>query len=336
MGEQATRQERTFMTMTRSSKPRAAASLATAPTTPTFQMTPYGARYEAPVGAVATAKALTLRGIRGFGAATSSLRVDPDYLIIGTKRGGTTSLARYLLLHPDVRPLFPARETRKGTYFFDVNYERGEAWYRSHFPTRMAHDRRQRRSADPLAIGEATPYYLHHPHAPVRARGLVPDAKIIVLLRDPMERAFGHWEERTRNGVESLSFADAIDVEAARLDGEEARVSADPSYQSFAHQHYSYLDQGRYARGLRRWMDLYPANQILVLRSEDFYADPGAIYAETLSFLGLRPHELDEFRAWNRKPKDDVDPDVANRLRSLLADDVAELETLLGRPMNWW
>lgn len=308
----------------------------TVPSGPSVEMTPYGARYEPPSGPIAVAKSLALRSIRGYGSATASLRVDPDYLIIGAKRGGTTSLARYLLLHPDVRPLFPARETRKGTYFFDVNYDRGQAWYRSHFPTRMAHERRQRRSSHPLAIGEATPYYLHHPHAPVRARGLVPDAKIIVLLRDPVERAHSHWVERTRNGVEDLSFAEAIAIETERLNGEESRMLAEPGYQSFAHQHYSYIDQGRYARGLRRWMDLYPSNQILVLRSEDFYADPGTIYAETLSFLGLRSHELDEFRAWNRKPKDAIDPDITAQLQSLLAADVAELETLLGRPMNWW
>ncbi|MEZ5229479.1 MAG: sulfotransferase [Acidimicrobiales bacterium] len=298
-------------------------------------MTPYGSRYVAPEGAVAVAKANVLEAIRRYGSLTASLRVDPDYLIIGAKRGGTTSLARYLLLHPDVRPLFPARETRKGTYFFDVNYGRGHDWYRSHFPTRMAHGLRERRAGHPLAIGEATPYYLHHPHAPVRARGMVPNAKIIVLLRDPVERAYSHWVERTRNRVETLSFADAIEVEARRLDGEEARMLADPAHQSFAHQHYSYVDQGRYARGLRRWMNAYPANQLLVLRSEDFYADPASVYAEVLEFLGLASFMPDEFRAWNMKPKDAIDPAVVDRVRSMLADDIVELEQLLGRSMRW-
>ncbi len=305
------------------------------PGTAEFEMTPYGARHVAPDGLVGQVKARVLDGIRLYGSATAFLRVEPDYLIIGAKRGGTTSLARYLLLHPDVRPLFPARETRKGTYFFDINYGRGEAWYRSHFPTRFAHGLRRRRAARPIAIGEATPYYLHHPHAPVRARGMAPDAKVIALLRDPVERAYSHWVERTRNGVETLSFAAAIEAEASRLDGEEERMLADPSYQSFAHQHHSYVDQGRYARGLRRWMRAYPASQILVLRSEDFYADPASIYAQTVGFLGLAPFTPQEFRAWNMKPKEALDPEVVATVRSMLADDIVELEQLLGRPMHW-
>ena len=303
--------------------------------TPDIEMTPYGARYVAPEGQAAIAKARALDAIRAYGSATASLRIDPDYLIIGAKRGGTTSLARYLLLHPDVRPLFPARETRKGTYFFDVNFGRGEAWYRSHFPTKFARSLQQRRSEHPLAVGEATPYYLHHPHAAIRARGLAPDAKVIALLRDPVERAYSHWVERTRNGVEHLSFAEAIEAESGRLEGEEERMIADPSYQSFAHQHFSYVDQGRYARGLRRWMEAFPETQLLVLRSEDFYGDPATVYGETLDFLGLRPFTPEQFRAWNMKPKDAIDPEVVARVRSMLHDDVIELEQLLGRPMNW-
>ncbi len=335
MGEKATGTNRNIMNASIAPEISTTASTIGAGTGPAFEMTPYGSRFVSPEGLTAVAKAKILGGVRRYGAATASLRVDPDYLIIGAKRGGTTSLARYLLLHPDVRPLFPARETRKGTYFFDVNYGRGEAWYRSHFPTRVAHGRRQRLSDFPLAIGEATPYYLHHPHAAVRARGLAPNAKVIALLRNPVERAYSHWLERTRNGVETLSFADAIDIEATRLDGEEARMLADPSYQSFAHQHYSYVDQGRYARGLHRWMDVYPSNQILVLRSEDFYADPAAVYQQTLDFLGLRSFTPDEFLAWNMKPKDAIDANVAARLRSMLADDIGELEQLLDRKMHW-
>ncbi len=302
---------------------------------PELEMTPYGARYEAPTAIGPRLRAAGLTVIRRYGMTTASLRVGPDYLIIGAKRGGTTSLARYLLSHPDVRPLFPARETRKGTYFFDVNYERGADWYRSHFPTRAAHARRQAASDHRVVIGEATPYYLHHPHAPVRARGLAPNAKIIVLLRDPVARAHSHWVERTRNGVETLGFAEALDAEPARLEGEEERMLQDPAYRSFAHQHFSYVDQGRYARGLRRWMAAYPERQILVVRSEDFYADPAAMYAQTLDFLGLRPFQLEDFKAWNRKPKESIDPGLVASLRERLAPDVAELERLLGRSMQW-
>ena len=199
-------------------------------------MTPYGARHRPPEGLRPRSRAKARAAIRTFGQLTAGLRALPDYLIIGTKRGGTTSLARWLLEHPEVRPLFPARETRKGTYYFDVNYGRGQDWYQSHFPTRISHRLAERRHGRSLLLGEATPYYLYHPHAPLRARQLVPGAKIIALLRHPVDRTHGHWAERSRQGVEPLTFEAALEAEPGRLAGEEERMLADPSYVSFVHQ----------------------------------------------------------------------------------------------------
>ena len=139
----------------------------------------------------------------------------PDFLLVGAKRGGTTSLWRYLSEHPDVLPLFPGPEKLKGMYYFDEKYRTGDRWYRSHFPTRG----RARRSTRGIrtVVGEATPYYLYHPLAPVRAHAVVPDAHILVVLRDPVERAYSHYKERCANDTEPLSFADAIAAEPDRL-----------------------------------------------------------------------------------------------------------------------
>ncbi len=299
------------------------------------RMTPYGAPYRAPEGRAAMVRAQIRNSIRILGKLTSPLRADPDYLVIGTKRGGTTSMAKWLLEHPDVAPLFPARETRKGTYYFDVNFGRGDAWYKSHFPTRASLNLRAKRKGRPVLVGEATPYYLHSPHAANRAVEAVPNAKIIVLLRDPIARAFSHWTERTRNNVETLSFEEALAAEPGRLEGEEDKMLADPSYVSFAHQHFSYIDQGRYARGLRRWMQAFPPEQLLIIRSEDMYENPGKIFGQTLEFLGLPAYEPQAFSAWNMKPKDPVSAEATALLRQALADDVVELEDLLGRSMEW-
>lgn len=298
-------------------------------------MTPYGARYEPPSGLGRRLRASTLDGIRTFGQLTAPLRMRPDYLIIGTKRGGTTSLARWLLEHPGVRSLYPARETRKGTYYFDVNYALGDRWYRSHFPTRGAHRLLERHRGGPLLVGEATPYYLHHPHAPIRARQVAPAAKVIALLRNPVDRAHGHWAERTRQRIETLAFTDAVAAEPSRLAGEEERMLADPSYVSFAHQHFSYVDQGRYARGLGRWLDAYGPDGVLVLRSEDLYDDPQGSFDEVLRFLDLGPFRPSELTGWNRTTNDPIEPDVRDWLRAELDPDIAEVEALLGRSMEW-
>ena len=298
-------------------------------------VTPYGARHHRPKGPVAVTRARALQGIRSFGRLTAGLRADPDYLIIGTKRGGTTSLARWLLLHPEVRPLFPARETRKGTYYFDVNYGLGHDWYRSHFPTTAAHSAREMIHGRRLLVGEATPYYLHHPHAAARARQVVPEAKIIALLRHPVDRTHGHWAERYRQDVEYLDFEAALEAEPARIAGEEQRMLTDPGYVSFAHQHYSYVDQSRYARGLGRWLATFGEHQVLVLRSEDLYAQPTVIYQQVLDFLELRPHVPAELEGWNRVSKPTMEPRLRARLLDLLEPDIRALEDLLDRDMGW-
>ena len=298
-------------------------------------MTPYGARYVPPDGWWPQARAFARDGIRTVGQLTAPLRARPDYLIIGTKRGGTTSLARWLLEHPDVRSLFPARETRKGTYYFDVNYGRGDRWYRSHFPTRAARRLAEHRLGRRQLVGEATPYYLHHPHAAMRARQVAPGAKVIALLRNPVDRAHGHWAERRRQGVEWLDFDAAIAAEAERLAGEEARMLADPAYVSFAHQHFSYVDQGRYARGLERWLGAFPRSQVLVLRSEDLYAEPAARFGDVLDFLGLAPFTPHELTGWNRTTNDALTAEQRDRLSTVLAPAVAATEDLLRRAMGW-
>ncbi len=298
-------------------------------------MTPYGAPYVAPDGWWPRLRARARDGVRTYGELTAPLRMRPDYLIIGTKRGGTTSLARWLLEHPDVRPLFPARETRKGTYYFDVNYGRGDRWYRSHFPTETSHRLRELRAERRLLVGEATPYYLHHPHAPVRARQVAPSARIIALLRNPVDRAHGHWAERHRQGVEWLDFDDAIAAEAERLDGEEERMLTDPSYVSFAHQHFSYVDQGRYARGLGRWFEAFPSDQILVVLSEDLYRDPMRTFGEVLDFLDLDRFAPAELTGWNRSGNDPLGPEQRAHLGALLEAAIADTEELLDRPTGW-
>ncbi len=299
------------------------------------KITPYGARYVAPKGLNAIARQKALQAIRTYGSLTAVLRETPDYLIVGTKRGGTTSLARWLTQHPQIAPLFPARETRKGMYYFDVNFAKGENWYKSHFPTKFAHARAEKKAGKDLLLGDATPYYLHHPHAPQRAAELAPNAKVIALLRDPVERAFSHWVERSRQDVETLSFEDAIAAEEERIAGEEQKMIDDPDYASYTHQHYSYVDQGKYSRGLKRWMDAYPAEQLLILRSEDLYGDGPATYAKVLNFLGIEPHEPKEFSAWNKKKKPEFDEDLKAKLKDLLIEDVSEVERLLDREMGW-
>ena len=271
--------------------------------------------------------------LRPVGMATVPMRPPPDFLIVGTKRGGTTSLHAYLAEHPGVLSMFPAPNA-KGTYFFDEEFERGERWYRSHFPTAAARRRVARRTGDRVVSGESSPYYLFHPLAPERARALVPSAQIVMLLRDPVVRAWSHYRERMRHDTESLSFPEAVEAEAERLAGEEERIRREPGYKSLAHRHQSYVTQGLYATPVARWLEAF-GDQVLVLRSEDLYDAPQDVYDQVLRHLGLAPHRLADASARNAEPGAPLTPELERRLRDAVADDVAALERLLGRSMGW-
>jgi hypothetical protein len=284
-----------------------------------------------PSGARIWANAL----VRRFGMATSSLRPLPDFLIIGAKRGGTTSLYNYLVDHPCVVPLFPRVQNKKGVRFFDTNFQRGVAWYRSHFPSRLYRGWHEQRIGHPTVAGEASPYYLFHPSAPSRAASIIPDARLIVLLRDPIDRAYSHYRERSRHGAEELTFEEALEREQERLAGEEERLSTDDRYYSFAHEHFGYVSQGLYLEALRRWIDLFGRNRLLILRSEDFFASPERTYGDVLRFLGLPPWRLPAYPRFNYHEGRSMSPSTRARLGERFGPENRRLAEFLGMDLFW-
>ncbi|MEA2608937.1 MAG: hypothetical protein QOJ75_1180 [Chloroflexota bacterium] len=268
--------------------------------------------------------------MRQVGIATSSLRPPPDFLLIGAKRGGTTALYRALMRHPDVRELYPSFLHIKSPHYFDLNYGEGPAWYRSHFPIALPGQSRR------WISGDASPYYLFHPQAPNRAEREAPGARIIALLRDPVDRAVSHHWDRLKNGIEHLSLAEAIAAEPARLAGERERLEADPNATSDRYEHFSYVARGRYAGQIRRWLDAYPADRLLVIRSEDLFTAPGPVFAQVLAFLGLTPLSLPVLqRHHGHADKPRLNDRQRRELATVFAQPNAELADLLGTPL-WW
>jgi hypothetical protein len=272
---------------------------------------------------------------------TAPLRPWPDFLIIGTKRGGTTSLYRYLEAHPAVLSLVPSarylpmQSNSKGVRYFDTSYHRSRWWYRAHFPTTPARALARRHLGMPPVVGEASPYYLFHPLAAERAAAVVGNARIIVLLRDPVERTYSHYAEQRRIGAERLSFEEALLAEPERLAGEVERMERDARYRSHAHQHQSYLAQSRYADSLRRWLERFPADRVLVLCSEEFFAEPEHELGRVHAFLGLSHQAPPDTRPWNAMRRAPMRAHVRRRLEAELADDVRDVERLIGRSLPW-
>ncbi|HIK32301.1 MAG TPA: sulfotransferase domain-containing protein [Oscillatoriales cyanobacterium M59_W2019_021] len=209
-----------------------------------------------------------------------------DFLIIGAQKCGTTSLYHYLTQHPQV-----VSANQKEVHFFDLNYSLGLEWYK-----------RQLGQGDcPNCLyGEASPYYIFHPRVPQRVYQHFPQVKLIVLLRNPVERAISHYyHEFNRLKVETLSLEEAIAREPERLKGELEKLDADPNYYSYNHQHYTYLSRGLYLEQLQRWMKLFPKEQFLILSSEEFWTNPDRTLAEVLNFLQLSPLQLETYLSYN-------------------------------------
>jgi hypothetical protein len=247
-------------------------------------------------------------------------RALPDAMIIGAMKAGTSSLHYYLTQHPGViAPL------RKEVHYFDVQYARGESWYRANFG----------RSGQPGLNLESSPYYLFHPLAAQRAHALVPQAKLIVLLRDPVRRAYSHyWHERDKKR-ERLSFEDAIAAEPERLGDAEQRLARGEIEQSGAHRHFSYVARGRYAEQLERWLQFYPREQLQVLQFEDLARAPVVTLNRTLEYLGLPPMGRIKLEPRNARKYPPLAPATIERLREYFLPHDHALEALLGEPVRW-
>lgn len=261
-------------------------------------------------------------------------RPPPDFLVVGSKRGGTTSLWEYLRAHPGVMPMLPTAEKIKGVYFFDEQYARGERWYLSHFPTRRQRDRLAARLGYQPVAGEATPYYLYHPLAPYRAKALCPGAAVIAVLRNPIERSFSHWKERS-NHTESLPFMEALLAEEERTEGAELRIRTDPTHVSFPHRHQSYVDQSRYSVMLERWFEAYGPDNVLVEAAEDFYADPRTFLDQVTDRLGIPPIGDVDLSPRNAEPSAAMSDEARSFLEERLRPDIEATEQLLGRTLPW-
>ena len=262
--------------------------------------------------------------------ATSALRVLPDFLVVGAARCGTSALYRGLTQHPSVAPAF-----RKEVYFFDHNFEKGVSYYRAFFPTVLEKRNIEKRCAEGFLTGEATPCYFFHPHVPARVAKVVPNVKLIALLRNPVDRAYSHYWMKLRKEYENASFEDAVERETERVNGELSKMLEDEHYFSYDRWHFSYLARGLYAEQLARWMKFFPREQFLILRSEDLYRDPAATYKRVSEFLGLPPWQPSRPAKSNFVPYPEMDRATRARLLEYFAPHNERLYELLGTRFEW-
>jgi hypothetical protein len=262
---------------------------------------------------------------------TASGRCLPDYVVIGVQRGGTTSLHNYLSVHPQIRTGFPKKEL----HFFDLNYGRGEGFYRMSFPSEKRKRRMERDRNKRILLGESSPYYIFHPAVPQRMSRLVPKIRLIVLLRDPVDRAISHYLHSTRKGYETLEIEEAFARELERIDGESERLISDDRYISFTHRHQSYLSRGKYAEQLERWFQYFDREQFLIIKSEALFDNTEEVMERVFTFLGCDPQPLPLSKAYNQQPYREMGKSVVDWLRDFYRPHNQRLMELLGTGFEW-
>lgn len=257
--------------------------------------------------------------------------MDPSFIVIGAQRSGTTAIFQSLAEHPQV--LRPTVD--KGTDYYTLHYERGLDWYRSRMPLARP-SRVQGSRYRPLQAFEACTYYMFHPFAVERLARDFPDVRLVVMLRNPVERAYSAYKHEFARGFEpEATFLGALEREDARLDGEVERMRQDVSYESVPHRHHAYRQRGQFAEQLKRVYKNFSREQVYVMESEAFFADPVAEYRHLIDFLGLANWAPARIDRHNARPGSPMPADAREFLVDHYRDCDGELAELLGRAPSW-
>jgi len=241
----------------------------------------------------------------------------PDFIIVGGQRCGTTTLYNNLISNSDV-----TAATQKEIHFFDNHYHEGLTWYKNQFKKS-------------LCTGESTPYYIFHPHSLRRISNDIPNVKIIILLRNPVDRAYSHYWFESREKNEHLSFEDAINEEPARLKGELDKMINDENYYSFAHQHFSYLTRGIYISQLKNVFRYFKKNQILIISSENFFKNPSNTLKQVSNFLEISDNYKFPIKVYNKSNNITMNENTRNKLEKYFVKYNKELYNFLGNDFDW-
>lgn len=256
-------------------------------------------------------------GLVGYRRLAGRLGPLPSFLIIGYGRCGTTYLYDRLLEHPNICPAL-----MKEINYFTNHYERGMDWYRAHFASAL-----DWRGAGPVAVGEASVGYVVGPKAPYRVAEQLPDVKLIVLVRNPVDRAHSHFHHNRRLGVEPLaSFEDAIEAEPTRMRA---------SINGFGDANFTYLTQGFYADTLERWLEVFPRERLLVVQSEKFYRQPSTTLRGVTDYLGLPNWSPQEYAGHKQFSYSKMSPETRAMLEERSRPHNERLFALLGEDFGW-
>ena len=264
---------------------------------------------------------------RSIFAFTGSMRVLPDFLVIGAKRCGTTSLFYHLPEHPCI-----SKSPHDNMGFFNDNFHLGVNWYKSFFPTIFTRNKIKSEFGNFLAF-DVTTTYMEEESTANNVYQIKPNMKIIVILRNPVDRAYSQYHLNLREKAEKRSFEDAMEENMNELNKESyERYEIKPK---FSVEENNYLKKGLYAQQLRHWLNIFPMESMLILSTEEFESNQQVIYNKIFEFLNISQFEVKN----TEKMEKGSYPQMKSETRSLLLDYFRsynkELFRLIDKKFDW-
>jgi Sulfotransferase domain len=239
-----------------------------------------------------------------------------DFILAGAQKSGTTALHYFLSRHPDI-----TMGKKQEIHFFD-----NDALFVSEPDYELLHKHYPPLAPSSIA-GDCTPSYLYHEPAAERIWNYNPKIKLLVLLRNPVDRAFAHWNMQRYRGREPLDFFDAVREEQMRITGAPATEA----------RRFAYVARGFYGQQLERFFKFFPREQVKVVKFEDFKGNQRETLASILSFLGRKPLRSVRNKDRNIVPyQRSMNWEERVFLYHLFAEDIAKVEQLLGLDCSDW
>lgn len=252
----------------------------------------------------------------------------PDFVVVGGQKCGTTSVYHYLKQNPYFH--FPPKEI--GFFTHQVSDDIG--WYRSHFPSFIKKWHRRYLLRMSLVSGDVDPAYILDPHALQRISNVIPKAKIILLLRNPVDRAYSHYHHCVRDGIEKLSFEDALQAEPERVDEQWRKMISGQKYDGLKIYRFSYIKTGVYVDQVNALLNIFPRQQILFLEAENLFKDPNMEINKILNFLCIPEWQLKRPSVHNQGSYRKMEDCVREKLIDYFRPFNQDLYDLIGK-FDW-
>jgi hypothetical protein len=262
---------------------------------------------------------------------TSPCRALPDFLLIGVVKGGTTSFFWDLCCHVQI-----ASPVCKEVNYFNLNTDKSLNWYRAHFPMRS----RLRNAVVRKITGEASARYFYTPDAPKQVQRFMPDVRLIVMLRNPVDRAFSQYQMHRRHASRHSRTLPTFEVQIRReLECARRHPIQVEAYEEAAGSYdLRYVRRGVYLPFIHYWLSVFGREQMLILRSEDYFENPMPVLEQAFIFLAVSTDNLGHITP-NRLNlggyQDEMPADVRQELEEFFEPHNKALYEFLQRDMCW-